>query len=413
MKNGWTGGQYSTFRILLGCYLLQHFLALLPWGGELFSNRGALARASASPLIHLFPNVLAIWDQPGFVTFLVVVGALSSAFLAVGLWDKPAAVALWYLWACLLGRNPLISNPALPFIGWILLLHAALPNAPYGSWAARDRDDPRGNWYMPPLAFALAWVLMSAGYSYSGYTKLVSPSWLDGSALARVLHNPLARPTMLRDLLLAMPPASLRVMTWAALMLELSFAPLALLRRARPLIWTAMVGLHLGLLLLVNFADLTVGMLLVHLITFDPAWLRRRMAHRSEWVFYDGNCALCHGWVRFVLAEDTGGKNFRISPLQGELFATCFPAEERASLPDSLAVLTEDERLLTRSAAVLHVLRCLGGLWQIVGAILVVTPRSILDWFYDRVAGLRKQFFHTQENLCPVVSPELQRRFDA
>jgi len=115
--------------------------------------------------------------------------------------------------------------------------------------------------------------------------------------------------------------------------------------------------------------------------------------------------------VRFCLPR-YGRKDFRISPLQGELFATCFPAEERASLPDSLAVLTEDERLLTRSAAVLHVLRRLGGLWRIMGAILVVTPRSILDWFYDRVAGLRKQLFHTQENLCTVVSPELRRRFD-
>jgi len=413
MKNGWTGGQYSIVRILLGLYLLQHFLTLLPWGAELFSSRGALANASASPLIHLFPNALAIWDHPGFVTFLLVLGALSSGLLAVGLWGKPAAVALWYLWACLLGRNPLISNPALPFIGWLLLLHAVLPKAPYGSWASRDRDDPRGSWYMPQLAFALAWILISAGYSYSGYTKLVSPSWLDGSAFARVLESPLARPTTLRDALLAMPPASLRVMTWAALMLELSFAPLALLRRARPFIWTAMVGLHIGLLLLVNFADLTVGMLLVHLFTFDPAWLRPRMADRSEWVFYDGNCALCHGWVRFVLAEDTDGKAFRISPLQGELFATRFPAEERAPLPDSLAVLTEDERLLTRSAAVLHVLRRLGGLWRIMGAILVLTPRFILDWIYDRVAGARKQLFRAPENLCPVVSRELRRRFDA
>jgi hypothetical protein len=30
---------------------------------------------------------------------------------------------------------------------------------------------------------------MSAGYSYSGYTKLVSPSWLGGSALARILRG--------------------------------------------------------------------------------------------------------------------------------------------------------------------------------------------------------------------------------
>ena len=413
MKNGWTGGQYSIFRILLGLYLLQHFLTLLPWGAEVFSNRGVLPVAEASPLIHLFPNVLAIWDQPGFLTVLLTLGALLSVLLTVGFWDRPAALVLWYLWACLLGRNPLISNPALPFIGWLLLLHAALPKAPYGGWAARSRDDPRGNWYMPQSAFAVAWILIAAGYSYSGYTKLMSPSWVDGSAFTRVLENPLARPTALRGLLLAMPPVSLRIATWTALGLELTFAPLALLRRARPWIWFAMVGLHAGLLLLVSFADLTAGMLLVHLFTFDPAWLRRRMAHRSEWVFYDGNCALCHGWVRFVLAEDTDGKTFRISPLQGELFATCFTAEQRASLPDSLAVLTEDERLLTRSAAVLHVLRRLGGLWRIMGVILVVTPRSILDWFYDRVAGLRKQLFHTQENLCPVVSPELRRRFDA
>src|SRR6266404_612717 len=412
MKNGWTGGQYSIFRILLGLYVLQHFLTLFPWGAEVFSNRGVLPVAAASPLIRLFPNVLAIWDQPGFLTILLTLGALLSALLTVGFWDRPAALVLWYLWACLLGRNPLISNPALPFIGWLLLLHAVLPKAPYGSWAARSRDDPRGNWYMPQSAFALAWILIAAGYLYSGYTKLMSPSWVDGSAFIAVLENPLARPTVLRGLLLAMPPASLRIATWTALGLELTFAPLALLRRARPWIWFAMVGLHAGLLLLVSFADLTAGMLLVHLFTFDPAWLRRRMAHRSEWVFYDGNCALCHGWVRFVLAEDTDGKTFRISPLQGELFATCFPAEERASLPDSLAVLTEDERLLTRSAAVLHVLRRLGGLWRIMGAILVVTPRAILDLSYDRVAGLRKQLFHTQENLCTVVSPELRRRFD-
>ena len=288
MKNGWTGGQYSIFRILLGLYLLQHFLALVPWGTEAFSNRGALPVASASPLIRLFPNVLAVWDQPVFVAFLLALGALLSAFLTVGFWDRPAAVSLWYLWACLLGRNPLISNPALPFIGWLLLLHAVLPKTPYGSWAARSRDDPRGDWYMPQSAFALAWVLLAAAYCYSGYAKLASPSWVDGSAFAHVLENPLARPTALRGLLLAMPPVSLRIATWAALALELTFAPLALLRRARPWIWTAMVGLHAGLLLLVSFADLTAGMLLVHLFTFNPAWLRASTVDRSAWIFYEG-----------------------------------------------------------------------------------------------------------------------------
>ena len=273
MNDEWTGGQYRIFRILLGLYLVQHFFTLLPWGAELFSRLGVLPRASASPLRHLFPNVLAIWDQPPLITFILILGAFFAVLLAVGFWDRPAALALWYLWACLLGRNPLISNPALPFIGWLLLLHAVLPRTPNARSGFRDCNDPRGNRHMPHSAFVLAWIVMAVGYSYSGYTKLASPSWVNGSALSHILDNPLARPTPLRHFLLAMPPLTLRIATWSTLALELAFAPLALLRRLRPWIWTAMVGLHLALLLLVSFADLTAGMLLVHFFTFDPAWL--------------------------------------------------------------------------------------------------------------------------------------------
>jgi len=413
MKNGWTGGQYSIFRILLGGYLLQHFLALLPWGLEMFSNRGALGRASSSPLIHLFPNLLAICDAPVFITALLLLGSASAVLFAVGFRDRTAALLLWYLSACLFGRNPLISNPALPFIGWLLLLHTLLPKAPYGSLTARKRDDPGGNWCMPQLAFVVAWALMAIGYSYSGYTKLLSPSWLDGSALARLLQNPLARPTVLRDLYLAFPPVVLRVFTWAGLLLELSFAPLALLRKARPWIWTVMVAMHVGLLSMFSFADLTVGMLLLHLFTFDPAWLPPRRSGCSEWVFYDGNCALCHGWVRFVLAEDSSRQTFRLSPLQGHLFSSRVPRDKRLLLPDSLVVLTEDEKLLTRSAAVLHILHRFEGLWLLLATILGVIPHMVLDRCYDRVAGARKWLFRTPKSFCPLLPAELRRRFDA
>ena len=48
--NGWTGGQYSVYRALLGGYLFVHFAMLLPFGGELFSSQGMLPDASTSPL---------------------------------------------------------------------------------------------------------------------------------------------------------------------------------------------------------------------------------------------------------------------------------------------------------------------------------------------------------------------------
>src|SRR5215831_9063690 len=116
---------------------------------------------------------------------------------------------------------------------------------------------------------------------------------------------------------------------------------------------------------------------------------------------------------RFVLAEDSGGKTFRLSPLQGKLFSSRVRGERGSPLSDSLVVLTEDEKLLTRSGAVLFILRRLGGLWLLVAKIIGVIPHMVLDWSYDRVAGARKWLFGTRKSFCPMLSAELRRRFDA
>ena len=48
LMNGWTGGQYSLFRILLGCYLLQHIAFLLPWSADVFSSTGLVSGSAAT-----------------------------------------------------------------------------------------------------------------------------------------------------------------------------------------------------------------------------------------------------------------------------------------------------------------------------------------------------------------------------
>jgi hypothetical protein len=191
-------------------------------------------------------------------------------------------VMLWYVSTCLVDRNPLITNPALPYLGWLLLAHALLPKTSYLSFSVRDHRDEDGRWRMPPELYAAAWLLMALGYTYSGLNKLGSPSWLDGSALTRILASPLARPGLLRDALLHMPPSFLRYASWGALALEIGFAPLSLVRRVRPWIWCGMCALHLSLFVLVAFPDLTVGMLIVHLFTFDPSWVPSRQPVRAR-----------------------------------------------------------------------------------------------------------------------------------
>jgi len=414
--NGWTGGQYSVFRCALGSYLLIHFLQLVPWGAEVFSNSGMLAEASASPLYPLFPNILFFWDSPAVVVILLLAGALLSALFALGVRDRIAALMLWYLWACLFTRNPLISNPGLPFIGWILLAHAFAPTRPYGSWDARGRTDPRGDWRFPSSIHCAGWIVMAIGYSYSGAMKLTSPSWLDGSALLHVLSNPLARPTFLRETLLALPQPLIALATWSALGLEIGFAPLALFRRLRPWLWSALLGMHLSLMTLIDFADLSAGMLMLHFFTFDPAWVRGALERQPATMFYDGGCGLCHRTVRFVIAEDRDGTRFRFAPLEGGAFAALRESGARTEIldaVDSIVLRLPNGDLLVRAAAVLEIGKRLGGIWRVAAIAVGTLPLRVLDAGYDGIAGIRHRIFARPSDACPILPVQLRDRFEA
>jgi predicted DCC family thiol-disulfide oxidoreductase YuxK len=391
MKNGWTGGQYSIYRIVFGAYLFIHFFQLVPFADEVFQQ---ILPREASPLLHLFPNILAVADV---AIPLIVIGEAAALLFAAGFHDRIAAVVMWYVLACLFGRNPLIANPSLPFVGWLLLAHAFLPRAPFWSWDARGRVDPRGNWSMPPTIFAAAWIVMSLGYTYSGYTKLISPSWTDGTAFARILANPLARPSLVRDAMLALPPLALTAATWGALALELLYAPLAIFRRVRPWLWLAMLLMHLGLMVLIDFADLSFGMVILHFFTFDPAWIPRRAPATTDRVLYDGSCGLCHGSVRFLIAEDVSGTSFVYVPQEGG--------------GKTIIVETAEGARWTRSAAVIHLMHRLGGLWRIFAYVLALVPRALRDAIYDFIARIRYRIFGKTKEACPLLPPDLRTRF--
>lgn len=249
----------TTVHVTLGSYIAVHFAALLPWAAEVFSNRGMLPDGTASPLLYAFPNVLALCDAPSVVIALVMLGAVAGVTIAAGKYDRLAAGAALFVSACLFGRNPLIANPAMPYIGLLLF-----------AWAASPKRIDRLAW--SPAVLRALWIAMAVGYSYSGVTKLAAPSWVDGQAFDYVLRNPLARSGFFRDLLLGCPPWTLKALTWGTLGFEIAFAPLALLKRARPWLWAGMLAMHLGLLVLIDFADLTVGMVVLHICTFDRAW---------------------------------------------------------------------------------------------------------------------------------------------
>ena len=260
--------QFSLFRIIFGMYLTIHFLMLAPYAGELFSSSGIMANAALNPAPGLFPNPLnldiPVWQVRGFVLALSVL----SLIFTIGLLRPLVSILLWFGWTALFHRNQLIANPSLAYIGLLLALCALVPSGEEWSFSKKNPD-----WAMPIWVFRTAWILLAAGYTFSGIMKLSSPSWVDGSAMAYLMENPLARPGILREAMMGLPREVLSLLTWFTLGAELLYLPLACWKKSRPWIWLVMVVLHIGIIFVVDFADLSLGMLMAHAFTFDRKWL--------------------------------------------------------------------------------------------------------------------------------------------
>jgi len=133
------------------------------------------------------------------------------------------------------------------------------------------------------------------------------------------------------------------------------------------------------------------------------------IATLTEVVLYDGVCGLCNRFVRFVLPRDPDGR-FRFASLQGAVGRDLLARHARdARALDTVYVLTTGGELLERSAAVLHVVRQLRGVWRLAG-ILRWCPTRLLDAAYDAVARRRYRVFGRYE-ACPLPPPEWRGRF--
>lgn len=127
-------------------------------------------------------------------------------------------------------------------------------------------------------------------------------------------------------------------------------------------------------------------------------------------VFFDGGCGLCHRAVRLLLRVDRE-RCLSFAPLGGETFAALVPARERAALPDSLVLRTDDGRLLLRSQAVVGALRIAGGAGAWLAFAAKVLPRALADRLYDALARRRHRLFGRTVEACPVTPGPLRKLF--
>lgn len=131
-------------------------------------------------------------------------------------------------------------------------------------------------------------------------------------------------------------------------------------------------------------------------------------------VFYDGVCGLCNKFVRFLLRRDSLGR-ILYAPLQGELaHAVLTPRGYDPADLDTIYVVADwqsaEERVLSRSRAVLHTLSQLGAGWPFAAGAGTVLPLWFSDTLYRLIARKRYRTFGRLES-CPLPPAEWKERF--
>jgi predicted DCC family thiol-disulfide oxidoreductase YuxK len=139
------------------------------------------------------------------------------------------------------------------------------------------------------------------------------------------------------------------------------------------------------------------------------------MGDRSALLLYDGSCGFCARSVQFVLRHESRRRTLRFAALDSAIGIDVRARHPEIEGVDSVvwvepAETNAPERVLVRSAAVLCVLRYLGGVWRALAGLAAIVPRSLADAVYDFVARHRHKL--TRGNpACVIPTPEQRSRF--
>jgi predicted DCC family thiol-disulfide oxidoreductase YuxK len=126
----------------------------------------------------------------------------------------------------------------------------------------------------------------------------------------------------------------------------------------------------------------------------------------SNIVFFDGYCVLCNAFVDFLLETDRK-KSLKFASLQGITAKRLLPPSYLLEV-DTVIFINNNNNILTKSLAIIDILKVLGGFWRLT-AVFSVLPSFLLDKLYDILARNRYSWFG-KRNQCRLPNAEEKER---
>jgi predicted DCC family thiol-disulfide oxidoreductase YuxK len=291
----------ALFRVALGLIVLFDLAVRASDLSMFYTDMGTLPR---SAVIEHFahPALISVHFMGGMIfpqLLLFLIAALAGLALLVGYRTRAAVFVSWFLMISLQNRNPIVLQGGDVLIRMLLFWSMFLPLGECFSVDAALDNSERGR-KMQILSAATYAMLaqMMMLYIFAALSKTGKEWRHDGTALYFALSIDQMR-TWFGTLLLHMPPALLRFLTFAVLLFE-GFGPLLLAFSVRSF-RAVIVGLFV--LMPIGFGmALTLGPFpfacIATVLPFLPSSFWDQLATRTTGgelftVYYDGDCSFC------------------------------------------------------------------------------------------------------------------------
>jgi hypothetical protein len=195
---------------------------------------------------------------PFFYAFIVL-GVFFSLLWTSSKYRKFLSVCILICLAIITELSPWNLNVISGYMGWILIANLFIPEGEGHLFSTRTSSNSK--WIFPvEIQYAII-VVLGFSFLFSGVTKLLSPFWLSGEALAILSEN--VRFNRSLGLSEFMHSQFGTAITYLTIVIEILFLPLYLYHKTRRLSWWLIFILFLGIVLLMRIYTVSLGLLII------------------------------------------------------------------------------------------------------------------------------------------------------
>ncbi len=132
------------------------------------------------------------------------------------------------------------------------------------------------------------------------------------------------------------------------------------------------------------------------------------VSEETKIIVFDGVCNFCNWAVNFIIKRDKSGI-FKFTASQSNTGKKILAGFNIEDIGEKSIILIDRDKYLTRSDAVLEILRYLGSGWQFT-KYLKIFPRKLRDWGYSVFSRYRYNIFGKRDS-CMIPPDDLKGRF--